>query len=714
MSEQSLLQQAIAAVRAGRKAEARRLLTQILQADPRHESAWLWMSAVVETDARRVECLQKALTINPDNTAAHRGLAQLRACVNKTLAMSQPDTPSANMVSPHSSQLPTPPLRKAPSLQVETRSDATSTSSPPVASPEPPATASPRQRVKSSVSPPSFPENSLQPVLAKPSVTRQKNLSDSIFCVACGTENTVGTLSCVQCNHPIILPSPDEIKRLIALLQNDSSKEEQLKAIETLGRLKARVAVPQLLKFSRLKGFKRLKETRTSQFALTQTVDISEGVIVCRLCDLPNPLSAKFCHGCGTQISPPSASSQEIEQLIALIENNSEELPIHAIQKLGQLKASAATPVLLSLLKTPPKYVRGRMEELLFALEALVEIEAGNSTIASELAKPFNKYYKLYLFGILIVPFAQAFARLNSADLAMKALKLLTEPSKHDKVGINLQFVLQAAEICGTEALTYLCKNIMKERRRWNPGISYLIVYPDPIALLVTVSTSVAYNLLVRAKIASKGKSMAALMVTPQTVEPQVLKEIPLQTRMMLALHCYSTALATIASRDPGSVQAQLALWKKPLEQAIISLSLAQNGVLSVESRLKQLCSHSDWIVRLLAYEGLVVLADFASKTPEPDQLAALQDRDLRVRTAVAHVMASTGNLTYAPHILALADASDRKQCRAILPVIAVLASAGHKPSVTKLHELAEKVPDDMIRRDAGVILGNLKGSSEP
>ncbi|MBN1582240.1 MAG: hypothetical protein JXA89_16160, partial [Anaerolineae bacterium] len=70
MSEQPLFQQAVVAVRAGRKTEARELLRHILISNPNHEQAWLWMSAVVDTDAERVECLRRVLAINPDNAVA--------------------------------------------------------------------------------------------------------------------------------------------------------------------------------------------------------------------------------------------------------------------------------------------------------------------------------------------------------------------------------------------------------------------------------------------------------------------------------------------------------------------------------------------------------------------------------------------------------------------------------------------------------------------
>ncbi|RKY24359.1 MAG: hypothetical protein DRP83_07820, partial [Planctomycetota bacterium] len=114
MSEQRLLQQATAAARAGRKAEARQLLDQILQANPYNEQAWLWMSGVVETDTERVGCLQQALTLNPDNAAARKALARLqsRAGMPPPVEQPAPDVPSDHQASgPALWPIPEPPPR---------------------------------------------------------------------------------------------------------------------------------------------------------------------------------------------------------------------------------------------------------------------------------------------------------------------------------------------------------------------------------------------------------------------------------------------------------------------------------------------------------------------------------------------------------------------------------------------------------------------------
>ena len=54
-----LMKQGIAALKAGRKVEARTLLVQVLRQDRRNETAWLWLSGAVDTDAERYACLEE-------------------------------------------------------------------------------------------------------------------------------------------------------------------------------------------------------------------------------------------------------------------------------------------------------------------------------------------------------------------------------------------------------------------------------------------------------------------------------------------------------------------------------------------------------------------------------------------------------------------------------------------------------------------------------
>jgi hypothetical protein len=78
MTTDDLLQQGIAALKAGHKAEARNLLTQVVEQDQHNEMAWLWLSGAVEADDDKRTCLENVLAINPNNTAAKRGLAMIQ------------------------------------------------------------------------------------------------------------------------------------------------------------------------------------------------------------------------------------------------------------------------------------------------------------------------------------------------------------------------------------------------------------------------------------------------------------------------------------------------------------------------------------------------------------------------------------------------------------------------------------------------------------
>ncbi len=108
-----LLQEGIAAFKAGRKDEARRLLTRATELDERNENAWLWLSAVVDSLENQQICLENVLALNPNNTRALKGLD----AVTKKLARRQqsqadkaapPPSAAAPHVSPFDMSMPAP------------------------------------------------------------------------------------------------------------------------------------------------------------------------------------------------------------------------------------------------------------------------------------------------------------------------------------------------------------------------------------------------------------------------------------------------------------------------------------------------------------------------------------------------------------------------------------------------------------------------------
>lgn len=74
---EDLLRQAISAIKEGDKARGRQLLIQVLEQDPKNETAWLWMSKCVAPYEHKKECFNRVLRINPNNPYALEGLKRL-------------------------------------------------------------------------------------------------------------------------------------------------------------------------------------------------------------------------------------------------------------------------------------------------------------------------------------------------------------------------------------------------------------------------------------------------------------------------------------------------------------------------------------------------------------------------------------------------------------------------------------------------------------
>lgn len=74
---EAVIEQGIAALRAGQAIHARQLLVQAVRSEPANERAWLWLAGAVATEAERKYCLHQVLKLNPDNPHAQQGIARL-------------------------------------------------------------------------------------------------------------------------------------------------------------------------------------------------------------------------------------------------------------------------------------------------------------------------------------------------------------------------------------------------------------------------------------------------------------------------------------------------------------------------------------------------------------------------------------------------------------------------------------------------------------
>lgn len=120
------LQQAITLIKSGKKQDGQQLLLQIIKSEPNNEQAWLWMSIVVSEDKRRY-CIEKALSINPNNQQAKQALAKLAQVEAKPSSPPPPSSPAPMKPSTASEPVARPTLSKlkTPSRPTETATPVT-------------------------------------------------------------------------------------------------------------------------------------------------------------------------------------------------------------------------------------------------------------------------------------------------------------------------------------------------------------------------------------------------------------------------------------------------------------------------------------------------------------------------------------------------------------------------------------------------------------
>ncbi len=77
----TLLEQAVAYIKAGDTEKAKPLLVEVIKQNPRDENAWLWMSRCVSNVEQKKDCFERVLVINPQNLYAIEGLNRLNNSV---------------------------------------------------------------------------------------------------------------------------------------------------------------------------------------------------------------------------------------------------------------------------------------------------------------------------------------------------------------------------------------------------------------------------------------------------------------------------------------------------------------------------------------------------------------------------------------------------------------------------------------------------------
>ena len=87
MKQSELFQTAVKKAKAGEREQARNMLMALVENEPEHELAWLWLSELVTDPKDKIIALENALTINPQRSQAKTSLRWLR---QKSVAASRP------------------------------------------------------------------------------------------------------------------------------------------------------------------------------------------------------------------------------------------------------------------------------------------------------------------------------------------------------------------------------------------------------------------------------------------------------------------------------------------------------------------------------------------------------------------------------------------------------------------------------------------------
>jgi thioredoxin-like negative regulator of GroEL len=90
------LTEAREALQRGERVHARRLIRQVILADPRNEQTWLMMARVVDKQQQVVDFLEQVLKVNPRNASASRAL---RAIKCEHSVQTSPVAPAAQIAS---------------------------------------------------------------------------------------------------------------------------------------------------------------------------------------------------------------------------------------------------------------------------------------------------------------------------------------------------------------------------------------------------------------------------------------------------------------------------------------------------------------------------------------------------------------------------------------------------------------------------------------
>ncbi len=124
MDAKTLYREGITAIRDQQDlARGRELLLQALKEDPQNDMAWLWLTRTVKDRQKRLECVERALQINPQNEQAQQLKARLLAGAEAAPAGSPPKGTVIRPIGPQTIDVPPTPQEDTQIAQLMQRAD---------------------------------------------------------------------------------------------------------------------------------------------------------------------------------------------------------------------------------------------------------------------------------------------------------------------------------------------------------------------------------------------------------------------------------------------------------------------------------------------------------------------------------------------------------------------------------------------------------------
>ncbi len=91
-NESQLIQEAVKALQAKDRNRARNILGRIIRDNPQNDKAWMYLAFAVDIPEQSLECLRRAVEINPANGKAKEMINRLEAKIQAQTAQSPPDS----------------------------------------------------------------------------------------------------------------------------------------------------------------------------------------------------------------------------------------------------------------------------------------------------------------------------------------------------------------------------------------------------------------------------------------------------------------------------------------------------------------------------------------------------------------------------------------------------------------------------------------------